>query len=203
MSDVIRIKSKSAKILNVGDGETKIDYEKEIQNLKIGFDKILKDEVENAYKEGYEHGYTQARNDLEKVMSEEIELLNINVQNKIIAFDEKISDIEKSFIEIIPQLVVRLSEKVIYSELPKKEIIIGILKEAAQRLVGANEVVIKLNPEDYNLLNVQEVDKMLAASFHKINFEISEKISVGGCFIESELSELQIQLNRIIRNNSE
>jgi flagellar assembly protein FliH len=81
-----------------------------------------------------------------------------------------------------------------------------LLKNSIKKIIGANDILVKINPKDFELLNAGSVH-FLDTTDTKIRFEISENIQQGGCFIESEVGNVDArissqleELNRIFKN---
>jgi flagellar assembly protein FliH len=76
-----------------------------------------------------------------------------------------------------------------------KTAIQNTLKEAVRKILGANEIIIKINPQDYNSITQDGTQKDLEKNFSKIRFEQDENIDMGGCLIESETGNVDARIS--------
>jgi len=88
-------------------------------------------------------------------------------------------------------------------ELAQKSIINDILNKNLSKVIGANEIIIKVNPVDHELLEKSSKEYLVSNSISKISFEKSEYIEIGGCLIETEIGNLdariETQINEILK----
>jgi len=68
------------------------------------------------------------------------------------------------------------------------------LKEAVRKILGANEILIKINPEDYKGISLDGTHKDLERNFSKIRFEQDNNIDPGGCLIETEVGNVDARI---------
>jgi flagellar assembly protein FliH len=156
---------------------------------------ILLQQLEEKYKSGFNDGHSKAKSELEEdfnlKLAEKYEELN----NVITLFNENIKAYDKDFEKVIVRLALAISEKIIKREIDEKSGAIEALRDSLRKIVGANSVVVKLNPADYQ--NVVTENKKLIAddAFSKINFEIDERIEKGGCLIESDIGNVDARIS--------
>ncbi len=90
------------------------------------------------------------------------------------------------------RLVMALAEQVISCEVATNpDIVYHTLNKALQAAVRSDEYHVKVNPEDFALIN--EKKPLLLASIsglRNITFDADPGISRGGCLVESELGEV-------------
>ena len=83
-----------------------------------------------------------------------------------------------------------------------------------KKVLGANNVIIKLNEKDLANLNNESKNLLNDGSFSKIKFETDDSIEPGGCLIETDignvdgrigaqLKELKKQLEQKVLLNDE
>ena len=66
-----------------------------------------------------------------------------------------------------------------------------ILDQNLRKIIGANDIVIKLNPKDHELIEKSSKEYFASSGITKIRFESNDNIQIGGCFIESEIGNLR------------
>lgn len=101
------------------------------------------------------------------------------------------------------RLVLVLSEQVIRSELKTdSEIIVRIIQQALHSAIKSDAFHIKVNPDDFELVNERKPLFLASISGMKnITFEADPEVARGGCLVESDLGQvdatLEVRLNEI------
>ena len=116
------------------------------------------------------------------------------MNNLYYEFEKKLIVQEQDYDKIVLQVSFLIAESILKKELEKDSIIFEVLKEAISKIVGANEVVVKLNPSDYEMLN-EAHQKIYSETFKKIKYEATEGIERGGCLIESEIGNVDARMS--------
>lgn len=193
MSNVIKLSNKpnvsicSAKNLIIEDEKF---YNK--NEIEINREQIL---LKENYAKGFEEGYSKAKKELEMEFNNKLIKKTEEYYEILSNFEEKLILYERTFDEVIAKLSLKISEKVIRSEVTNRNVVEEIIKEAAKKIIGANDVIIKINPKDYELITENGNDKILNKSFNKIKFEPTEAIEIGGCIIESAIGNVDAQIS--------
>lgn len=211
MSDVLKLNVKS-KILKafVPDSGSMLNGFSSVNEEE----EVFKKELENQYKKGYEKGFEDAKTKLEKEYTDQLISKSEEFYNILSSFEEKLVSYEVSFDKIIIQVSTMIAKKILQYELESKSIIESTLKNAVKKVLGANEVIIQINPADYQALKEDSKNNSFESSFSKIKFEQNDRIERGGCLIEtdignvdarisSQLSEITKQLENKLFNNNE
>lgn len=192
MSEVIKLKCKPQKF----SANLDVIYEEENRRVdQINPLAELNKELERRFEEGFNRGYEQARADLEEENTSEMIKKSEEFIKILSSLEEKISNYETSFDQIVAEVSVKIAEKIIQSQLPEKESLKNIIKTAAQKIIGANEIIIRLNPSDYELLTPSDFDGIAGNKFSKINFDVNPKVEPGGCFIETEIGNVDARID--------
>ncbi|OGU35950.1 MAG: hypothetical protein A2068_10615 [Ignavibacteria bacterium GWB2_35_6b] len=190
MSDVIRLNIKS-KTLKAFVPEHGVDFS---QFSAFTQEDSLNKEMERRFQNGFNEGFEKAKNDLENEYSEELLKKTEEFYQILASFEQKIIDYEKTFDEIVIKVAVKISEKIIHREIENKTVIHDTLKEAVRKILGANEILIKINPEDYKGISLDGTHKDLERNFSKIRFEQDNNIDPGGCLIETEVGNVDARI---------
>ncbi len=210
MSEVIKLNIKSKNIRavvsdSIESSESFTEYTELLEREKE--ESAHKQELENEYKKGFEDGKKETKEKLEKLHSEELLRQSEDFYNIIKTFEDKIKSYESDFHRLVINVVGKISEKIIKRELNQKSVIEKILNENLSKIIGANEIVIKLNPDDFNLLEKSNKEYLGVNNISKIRFETSDNIDVGGCLIETEIGNLdariESQVNEILKTLEE
>lgn len=206
MSDIIKLNIKTKKIKafipdQMGGVESFTELPQVLEREKQ--EHAHKLELENAFKKGLEQGQTDTTNKLGQHHSEDLLNQSKDFYNIISTFEEKIKSIENNFHSLVIEVSKKISEKILQREIGLESTIENILEQNLKKIIGSNDVIIKLNPSDYELLQKSKNEHLISAGITKIRFESSKNIQLGGCLIESEVGNLdarvETQINELTR----
>jgi len=190
MSDILKlhIKSKSLKAIIPNDNMDNplvAEYEE---------DSIAK-EFEKRFTEGYEQGYQKAKEELEEATENELLKKTEEFYNVLSGFESTLKEYENDFLKIILSVSKAIAEKIVRKEVENFSILEETLRESASKIIGANEVIIKLNPFDYDYITKNNGASFMNNNFSRIKFENNSKIEKGGCFIETEIGNVDARIS--------
>lgn len=186
--------------------------EEEIKN----YEETIKEQIERGYRTGYEEGFKKGYEEGLKKAESEINEKKLRLQQAEELFlknaEELIRLKEQQIKNLLPHILklsLKIAEKIIAQKIEmEKEFIFPIIKEALNFIpLEEEKVVIKLNPEDYQL--VRENTSMLNIDYERVHLEPSKDITKGSCQIETQttmveskiedkLKEIENVLNRIL-----
>ncbi|MFA3783840.1 FliH/SctL family protein [Melioribacteraceae bacterium 4301-Me] len=182
MSSVIKIQNKKKiNIKKLDSVETDIIESKE---------KKEKDLIEAAFSEGFEKGYLKCKEELEKNYSEKIQKRMIELDNLLASINNIVKTYEDSFEKTVLEVSFLISEKIIKEKIDKNTPINEVLTQAMKKVIGANNVIIKINPSDYDKLHDESKAILSSTAYSKIKFETDDKIEPGGCLIETDIGNV-------------
>lgn len=185
MSNVIKLRKQENKVnvkVNIGmdDTSTHFETEEEILNRKL--------------KEAFEKGYAKAQQDLSENYQSE---LNDKLKNekklfheKLLKIDETMKTYEQKFSEIVLSVSILISKKILKHEIEKDSPLIENLKSIAQKLIGANYLLIKCNEAEMTRLKESSDNIFSDANFSKVKFEADNSIEMGGFVVESDIGNI-------------
>jgi len=202
MSDIIKlkIKSKSLKAIVTDDlGNTEgftelpavLEREKQEHTHKL--------ELENEFNKGYKLGEENTTKDLQQKHAAELLNQSKDFYNILATFEDKIKVFENEFHKLVIHVSERIAEKIIQKEFDNNSIIEKTLDQNLRKIIGANDIIIKLNPTDFELIQKSSKEYLVNSGITKIKFESNENILPGGCFIESEIGNLDARIEAQIR----
>lgn len=190
MSEVLKlnIKSKSLKAVISNDNLT--------NSIEAEYDEDSIDkEFERKFEDGFEKGYKEAKEKYEELMNQELLKKTEEFYNILSGFESTLKEYEKDFLKIIVTVSKAIAEKIVRREVEEASVLEETLRESASKIIGANDVIIKLNPSDYESLTNDKGVSFMANNFSRIKFENSNKIEKGGCFIETEIGNVDARLS--------
>jgi len=190
MSETIKLNVKAKKLRAI------IPEEK----LAPGFDTFyeeesIKKELENRFSNGFQEGYEKAKNELEEDFMNQLVQKSEQFYNILSQIEEKLKEYEFSYNSIVLNVANEVAKKILNREIEEQNIIDETIKEAITKIVGANDVVIKVNPTDHKFLTDNELLNNTLGNFSKVKFEINEKIEKGGCLIETEIGNVDARVS--------
>ena len=182
MSDIIKLNIKSKNIRAVvsdtnGEDDNFTEFTEILEKEKE--ESAHKQELKIEFERGFEEGKQTTTEELEEIHSQELLRQSEDFYNIIKTFEDKIKSYENNFHRLVINVAGRISEKILKKELTKKSIIEKTLNENLGKIIGANEIVIKLNPADHTLLENSNKEYMASNNITKIRFETSENIKIG------------------------
>ncbi|MBZ0182654.1 MAG: hypothetical protein K8F60_09365 [Melioribacteraceae bacterium] len=195
MSDVIKlnIKSKSLKAVLNEDNISSIDIDDQESN-----DKRFRVELERQFNLGYNKGYDDAKAELESEYNQQMMEKAEEFYSIIKSFEERIISYETAFEKVVIETSKQISKKIITREIENQSIIETVLKNSLQKVIGANQILIKLNPNDYQSIVKSDFLPELENQFNKVKFEEDEKIEKGGCLINTELGNVDSKISTMV-----
>lgn len=198
MSDIVRIKIKGKGLkakLPSTDGSDLADYADSEESYKR--------ELDHYFQKGYEEGYASAQQELEQGFNQEILEKSQEFYNILSNFEEKLIEYEESFGKIVINVAGRIAEKILKFELEDKSKIEETIGEALRKVIGANGVVIKINPADFSKIEQRDEKIPLLSNFSKLRFDQDPAIEIGGCIIETEIgnvdARISSQINELLK----
>lgn len=163
------------------------------QGYSIGYSEGFAQGQETGYKEGYQKGEHEVNTIIAGLNAVLTELTNYRQKQ----FDALIEELTPEIISLITEL----AKKIIYKEISvDKHIIISTATEALKKIRNKEEqVVVKVNPLDYEIL-ISHIDYISDASRAKsISFEPDSSISRGGCYIETSTDEVDATIEQRLK----
>jgi flagellar assembly protein FliH len=122
--------------------------------------------------------------------------------------------LNENFNKAVLDTAFALAEKIVQREIEKESTITNLIDSCLKKVLTANEIIIKLNPVDFETVtnDLKEINKSIDVS--KIRFEKDEMIDKGGCLVETEignadarissqLSELKRKLEELIKSDDD
>lgn len=188
MSDVIKLPNKknngAIKVAKIGN----TSYKDEDNDL-------FKKQLEDYYELGFKDGQEKTRRELEQDYSNKLFRKYEEVYNILQQYDEHLIQLEKDFEILVIETAYELAQKIVKKEIENRNIINENVREAINKIVGANQVKLKLNPKDLEELTEASKNLIHASSFTKIKIEPDERIERGGCFIETEIGNVDARIS--------
>ena len=190
MSSVIKINrstsSSGIRLSNIMDSadvstQTEEDYWK----------KKIADEQQKFFNKGREEAIAE----LEGKFAQNLLIKYADFESLTTSLDNSFADYEHSFEKLVVELSVQIAEQIIKREIADKTTVQDCIVAASKKLTGAENILIKINPADYELIKESSKGLFNDENFSKVKFKVDEKISIGGCFIESDIGNVDARIS--------
>lgn len=197
MSNVIKLNSKSSSIKVKISEETFASLD---NNQK---DNLLEVELHNRYITGFNDGQKDALTKLQKEYLEKLKVKYNQLDELIKKLAEQYENQSSLFGQLVIDTSFAIAEKIIQREIEKESNILIVIESCLKKVLTANNIIIKLNPQDYDYVSgdLKELNRSIDVS--KIKFEKDDLIQRGGCLVETEIgnadARISSQLNEIKR----
>lgn len=190
MSSVVKIKSKNGKAnarINDGQGFGTEDFENEEEYFK----KLEEDKKQRIFEEGKQ----SAIEDLEKKFAADLSVKYEEYDKIMLSINVQLNEYQKSFDKIVIDLSFLIAEKIVKKTISQETVVMDTIKEATNKIIGANNILLRLNPADMDLIKETNQSILENNSYSNINYEVDERIEKGGCYIESEIGNVDARIS--------
>lgn len=190
MCSVIKMQNNTKKVqLKVSSGVEEIysdfNTEKEILQEK------LKTEFENGYQTAVEELEEKYRKESEeKILREKQQFANL-----LNGIDEEMKQYETKFSEMVVTVALAMAKKILNQEIDRSSPLLENISSVSQKMLGANFLVIKVNPEEIQTIKDNSNKLFAEGNFSKIKFEEDPRIDKGGFIIESDIGSIDGQIS--------
>lgn len=197
MSEVIKINKRPTNIIAYSEGATVFQTSEEQKKLDYEV------EMNNQYSKGFNDGQQALRVKFEQEFNEKILKKYSELNNVISGLNDKAVQLDSQFEILVMNVAFKISEIILKREIEKESIVKTVIDDALRKVMGANEIIVRLNPKDYESIILEGKSFQLKDSFSQIKFEKDDRIELGGCFIESEIGNadgrISSQINELKR----
>lgn len=188
MSNVIKLNSHSKKAsIKVSGFGTEAEKESDAD--------LFKKQLEENYSRGYREAQEKTRRDVEREYTDKLVRKYEEVYRILQQFDESFIDYELAFEKLVIETAFEVAKKIVQREISNDTIINENVRVAINKIMGANEVRLKLNPSDVDEMTEASKNLINGSSFNKIKIEPDERIEQGGCLIETEIGNVDARIS--------
>ena len=187
-----RVKEEASNIL--------FSAQEEAENLKLQVQQEAEEIKQEAFKEGYENGLKKANEEIEAdrqlAIQQSKEMIEEARQTKLEIMNSSESDMVR--------LAMAVAKKVIAGELiTNPNVIINVLREALGFLDSAENIKVYVNQRDMDrILEVMKTERFPDIGNSDLNIELKpdNRISTGGCVLESETGSVDARYETRVEN---
>ena len=197
MSDVIKFGKRPINITSYSSN-SKVFHTSEEQEKEN-----IQSALHSQYTKGFEDGQVAVKDKTEREFNERLLKKYSELNNLISDLNDNSIQLESQFEQLVMNVGFILAETILKREIERESIFKEVLDESLRKVLGANEIIVRLHPKDYESIVVEGKSFQMKDSFSKIKFEKDDRIELGGCFIESEIGNadgrISSQLNELKR----
>lgn len=189
MSSVIKLGSRKNKLsIRISDvvGPPGTESENEEEYLQ----RLEDEKKEQIYNAGKEDAIRELQSQYSRTLQTKFE----EYDNLMKSVDERLIEYKSSFDKIVLDVSFLIAEKIVKKSISESAIIFDTIKESTSKIIGANNIVIRLNTADVELIQESEVNLLDNKSYSNLKFEADDRIEVGGCFLESEIGNVDARI---------
>lgn len=158
-------------------------------NRKKDIDCIKKE----AYDKGYLEGIKSGKKEIEPLLSKLLNAMNEleSLKNQVYQMAEK---------EAV-DLSLAIARKIVGIEISvNKNVIIKTVKEALKKVEGHDNIQIKLNPSELQIIDENKCEFEESTScLEKIIFTPEESINPGGCIVETNIGDIDARIEKQLK----
>jgi len=162
---------------------------------------LYKKQLDESYARGFKDAQEKTRRDIEQDYTQKLIRKYEEVYNILKEFDDKFVELEKYFESLVIITSFEMAKKVVQHEIESSSVINENVKISIGKIIGANDVHLKMHPLDIEELTEASKSLIHSSSFNRIKIEPDERIERGGCLIETEIgsvdSRISTQLNEL------
>jgi flagellar assembly protein FliH len=151
-------------------------------------------QMENSLVQRYDQGFSDGQNAIRQEMEEKYNTQLLERYDEIsktfLSIEENLIEYRDVFANLVLELSYLISEKIVRREIKKESMITEVMKESLNKIVGANNIQIKLNPTELEEIKLESGNSFAGKSLSNINFEADERIDAGGCLVITEIGNV-------------
>lgn len=194
MSDMFTLrmgtKSVKARVEGSADSGAAPDFETDLKRQnEENAASILKERFEA----GQTDGYNRAREELESEYNAGLIARDQKFQEMLSSLKEQITEYETGFGQIVASVSVKIAERILRKEIENKSPVELVIRESLGKLLGAEEVKLRLNPSDLELISCSA--DSLKGGISKFRCKQDNSVEKGGCLIETEIGNIDARIS--------
>jgi flagellar assembly protein FliH len=131
-----------------------------------------------------------------------VEAERARVDEFLASMEEQLEFHDQKIERTVVQLAVTIAELIVKREVSiDREIVLREAREALRRVVGVQQLTLRVNPFDLELVRGQKSALMAGAeSIRDLRIEPDEAVARGGCIVESDSGNVDARLSTQLRN---
>lgn len=148
---------------------------------------------EQGYQEGYQQGEQTALDDMQATKQEALDKAQRLIKTSEQEVAQMFMDAEQQIVEI----ALAVAKKILAREIEDNPTtILPIVKEALSKVSDQNQILIRVNAEDYEMVLMAKRDlQLMVGRDNAINVTADHTVTAGGCIIETALGTVDARID--------
>ncbi|NLG19501.1 MAG: hypothetical protein GX556_19440 [Fibrobacter sp.] len=193
---------KKARVLNQ-DEQRVLELEKKVMDLELLLERQKENArtaVQTAYgkgrEEGYKDGYSRGEQEAGECYQKSVDQLQSKTGLFLREFEESKREVFSNAEHMLVRLCTEMVKKIISVELSVNgEIILSVLKKALGYIGDRDRLIVRVSPDDFEAVSGRKDFWVpVADRLKNVNIEADQRVSRGGCIIESNSGVVDARL---------
>lgn len=170
-------------------GEAQEEAKRLIDEIRLHASMAHKEAMEKGIEEGREEGRRLGREEYQKLFDTARDMYQQAIRER----ERLLASAETE----LARLSIKVAERIIGQEVRSAgEVIMGVVRQALSGIKDREEVLIRVSPDDYHIVNADRTSLARLVEGMK-NFElvVDGKVEAGGCIIETNLGNIDARLS--------
>ena len=167
------------------------------EEMLQSFNLVSEEKVREAFEHGIEEGSRRTTELLQDQYSERITLECQRINQVLGSIQRTLSSQSGQTEQALFAFAVGVAEHIIRREITQdKEILVNIMKDGIRKIVGVEQMKVRLNPSDLNYIQENKhTIQSVSDSLREITFEPDPSVEQGGCTIESDIGNVDARIS--------
>ncbi|MCS7244488.1 MAG: FliH/SctL family protein [Candidatus Calescibacterium sp.] len=183
------IENMKGAVLNEAQKQAEMIIKKAIEEAQIKAKEILEQSYNQGFQQGLEDAHKKLENEYQKKISELQQEINsiFNIRKKLV------KDFEKEIVE----LVFDVAEKIIAKKIEEdSSVVVSYLADLLTKVERSKSITIWVNPDELEDVKIfKENFKYLLEDVENLNIAPDQRISKGGCIIETNFGKIDSRIS--------
>jgi flagellar assembly protein FliH len=169
------------------------------QQYRQEYENALQEARVQLEQEAYAHGFSKGEEDARRTVAEQTDQHCRQQIERLLDLIRSVDEAKRNAIDAQEDLLVEIVFaavcRIMGDAATTREGILGIVREAASHCSDRDRLMVRLNPQDWELMQQSADDRQALELDGRIVLERDLSIKAGGCVIESEAGTLDARLD--------
>lgn len=149
--------------------------------------------LEQGYQEGYNRGNQAAQEEMQQALQSSVE----KAQHLLKTAEQEAAQMMVAAERQIVELALAIARKILAREVEENPTtILPIVKEALSKVCEQEQIVVRVNPEDYEMVLMAKRDlQLMIGRDNAISVAADHTVNIGGCVVETALGTVDARLD--------
>lgn len=167
------------------------------EEILQSFNLVSEEKVREAFEHGIEEGSRRTTELLQDQYSERIAQECLRINQVLSSIQSTLSSQSVQTEQALFEFAIGVAEHIIRREISQdKEILVNIMKDGIRKIVGVEQMKVRLHPSDLNYIQENKhTIQSVSDSLREITFESDPSVDPGGCTIESDIGNVDARIS--------